>query len=212
MEWIFPSDIRCVHCKLPIPKTNPYSLCKSCFRQIRFRAEEQICTSYEGVMVQLIHAFKYQDKTYLADIFAQIIYQKMKHTGTTADYLMSIPSSQKRFRQRGYNQCELLCDALSKRTDLPHLKLLDRIRDTAPMSGLDPVQRLTEISGVFRLKENLPDLVGKKILLIDDILTTGATLSEAVALTRTIDSGIRIDFMVLSSNNRMIKTEGSLWI
>lgn len=211
MEWIFPSNVKCVHCKLPIPKNNSYSLCKECFEQIRFREEDQLCTFYEGVMVQLIHAFKYQDKTYLADIFAQIMHQKIKHTGTTTDGLMSIPSSQKRFRQRGYNPCELLCDALSKRTGFPHLKLLDRIRDTAPMSGLNPVQRLMEISGVFRLKENLPDLTGKKILLIDDILTTGATISEAVALIRAIDSGIRMDFMVLSSN-RMLKDGGSLWI
>lgn len=211
MEWIFPSKVKCVSCRLPIPRSNTYSLCKGCFEQIRFRGEREICTFYEGPMMRLIHAFKYSDRTYLAKIFAQILYEKYQIVGQEADYLVSVPASKKRLMQRGYNQSELLCEELSVLTGIAHLPIFKRVKETLPLSGLDPLQRAVEISGAFGLKENLPEFRGKKFLLIDDILTTGATISELLLLLRGIGSGVEGDFMVLSSN-KIKKDGGDSWI
>lgn len=199
MEMIFPSNIKCVYCKMPIPKSNTYSLCKSCFEQIYFHRDEHICTLYEGIMVKLLHGFKYSSKTYLADIFAQMILQKMQSIRKTADLLISVPSSAKRLSHRGYNQSILLCESLSWRLGIPHMELFERVKDTAPLASMPPSQRAHELSGAFRLKDKIPEIQGKQIMLIDDILTTGQTIGQLISLIETVKGEIQLDYIVVSS-------------
>lgn len=201
MEIFFPSDIKCIACKIPIPRTNPYALCRDCFSAVKFRKEEErICTYYEEPMVSLIHAFKYREKTHLAKNFAQMLHQKMKYHGIQADLLTSIPSSADRMRRRGYNQSELLCRELSKCTDIPCRSLLERVRETRPLTGLSPLERTLELAGAFVLCEEIPKIRGKKILIIDDILTTGTTLREAAGALYRQTEETEIDFLVLSGD------------
>lgn len=203
MEWIYPSRIKCVSCKVPIPRQNSYCLCKECFDRIHFRPEQEpVCTYYEDLMVSLIHGFKYTGKTYLSTVFAEILHEKMKRLDLAADYLVSIPSSPKRQRKRGYNQSALLCESLSKRVKIPHLPMLERTRETVALNSLDPLRRAVEVAGAFQKKKEIPSLGAKKILLVDDILTTGATIGEAMATLAEGEPDSQIDFLILSGNHR----------
>lgn len=209
MEIFFPSDVKCIACAVPIPRSNSYALCADCFRSIRFRRDdERICTRYEGGIVSLIHAFKYRDKTHLAKPFARMLKQKMDYHGIGADLLTSIPSSRERMRRRGYNQSELLAQCLSDISGIPFCSLLERVKETRPLTGLDPLERALELAEAFKIQEEIPKIRGKKILIIDDILTTGATMREAADVIRRVQSEVEIDFLVLSGGR---KERGGLW-
>ena len=146
------------------------------------------CPYLHPIKPLIIH-FKYHQRTYLRKPLARII---LKFTETyyldlgQFDYLLPIPLHLARFRERGYNQSELLAQIISAKTKIPlNPKVLSRIRNTAHQTLLSEKERWTNIQGAFRITQPL-QVSGKNILLIDDLLTTGATASEAA---RTLKAG-----------------------
>lgn len=143
--------------------------------------------------------FKYKNKRGLAPIFAQIIYEKIEEElselGILENFreplLVPIPLSAKRLRERGYNQSELLCDeilnvgALRNRTDFQMAsKILVKPKETEHQAHIrDRRERLENMRGTFAVTGG-DSLKGRNIILVDDILTTGATLSEARRVLR----------------------------
>ena len=150
--------------------------------------------------------FKYNGKKRLAKIFAETLYGKileeLSELSTMENFnhaiLIPIPLSSKRYRERGYNQAELICKELIKINDIRqglNIKLernvLIKIKNTEHQARIkDRSQRLKNLSGSFAVKnENINLIKGKNIILIDDILTTGATLNEARKILK--NSGAR---------------------
>jgi len=137
---------------------------------------------------------KYKGKKRLANVFAEIIYEKILEElselsvleNFTEPILIPIPLSPKRYRERGFNQTELICRELIKINNLRHgvnMQLANNIlikpKETEHQARIrDRRERLKNIAGSFAVKNN-EKIKGKNIILIDDILTTGATLSEA---------------------------------
>ena len=141
---------------------------------------------------------KYRGKKRLASVFAEIIYDKILEELSDLSVmenfhnaiLIPIPLSPKRYRERGFNQAELICRELIKINNLRHgvdLKLENNIlikpKDTEHQARIkDRRARLKNIIGSFAIKDIVKNknlIKGRNIILIDDILTTGATLSEA---------------------------------
>ena len=105
------------------------------------------------------------------------------------DVIIPIPLSSTRSRERGYNQARLLAKELAKEFSIPLAEnQLRRIRHTDPQSLLDEKQRWTNIKGAFTIRK-LKNLRHKNILLIDDLLTTGATASEAARVLKDAGAG-----------------------
>ncbi len=94
-----------------------------------------------------------------------------------ADYVTAVPVSRKRRRERGYNQSELIARELAARCGVPYLAALEKHRHNAEQSTLNRQQRLENVIGVYRAAHTA-ELQGKSILLVDDIVTTGATLAS----------------------------------
>ena len=136
---------------------------------------------------KLIHAFKYQAKTSLGKRLGRILAEKLREDGILPgfDCLIPVPLHPARKRERGFNQSELLADELSEVTHLPELKqLLKRIRNTKDQTKLTPEQRIENVKGAFALID-YDRIEGKKVILVDDVMTTGATLKEcAKVLTK----------------------------
>ena len=100
------------------------------------------------------------------------------------DVISCVPLSSKRLRKRGYNQAELLAKEISKNLAIPEKQLLKKIKDNPAQSGTDSTkERLSNVSGVYALNDNA-EVSGKTVLLVDDIVTTGATLSECARVLR----------------------------
>ena len=125
---------------------------------------------YPGRAGQAVRKLKYQRATSLADSMAQILAQSVLEEGAEFDIAVPVPIHWFRLAWRGFNQADLLA------SKLPNRRLcLRRVRATRPQAGLTTEERLYNLEGAF---EVIVPVAGKKILLIDDVVTSGKTANE----------------------------------
>jgi ComF family protein len=119
----------------------------------------------------------------LGETLAKHLVKLVKSLSWDVDYIVPVPLGSKRFQERGYNQVMLLARPLAWELDIPiKRQALTRIRETRSQVGLSREQRITNVQNAFAAKKH--DVNGKKILLVDDVVTTGATINAcAKALT-----------------------------
>jgi len=130
--------------------------------------------------------FKFRGKRSYAPSYGRALAMHLRKKGFDKyDVLTYIPVATLRKFRRGYDQVELIAGAVAKELDIPLVPTLQKIRNTPPQSGFKDVsQRRANVLGAYRIKN--PDLVrGKQILLLDDVITTGATASECARVLLT---------------------------
>ncbi len=191
----------CQACGRHLEKNNlTKSLCPICLkRRLHFdRAFSPY--AYEGTIKDLIHKFKYQDKDYLGKMLAKPMVNFIREYHLPIDYLnliIPIPLHPARLREREFNQAHILSELIAEEFNKPlSPNTLTRIRHTKTQTELDTNERFNNIKGSFSLKDK--GIKGKNILLVDDVLTTGATCSEA-ALTLK-NAGANIVFALTLAN------------
>ena len=141
------------------------------------------CAPFHGVVRDALHAIKYQGEQRLAVPLGKAIARRWVRVGVGAEIVTHVPVHKARARQRGYDQAELIARAAAKAIGLPHATLLTRERATIAQFDLDRRRRATNVKGAFAMHRRAPPVVGRWILLVDDVTTTGATLAAcAVAL------------------------------
>lgn len=130
---------------------------------------------FEGGLRRAIHRFKYYGATALADPLAQLLVEYQTENQLPADVIVPVPLHADREAERGYNQAALLAQALGARLELPTVDTaLVRVRATAPQVTLDSLERRSNVTGAFRARQ--ATVAGRRVLLIDDVCTTGATM------------------------------------
>lgn len=218
LEYLYPENISCILCDKPIKKTNTYSLCKDCFKELNFiqsgcvkcgkpivyySLEENdelrcsvcksknyyfdkgiSCIEYNDSSKNLILAFKYNKKTYLARYIAQIIKEKISTESINFDYILFVPIHKKRLKERGFNQSEKIAKYLSELIDVPVLDCIYRKENTRKLYNLSKIERSIELKNAFDVKNNIECLKNKNVLLVDDIFTTGNTVNEISKLLK----------------------------
>jgi ComF family protein len=128
-----------------------------------------------------VHALKYEGVRVLAAPLADLLAQCWQAQGRAVDVIVPVPLHARRVRQRGYNQAEVLARALGPRLALPVLtRALLRHRDTRSQVGLSAQARWENVWGAFGCQSQ--EITSARVLLLDDVFTTGATL-EACAHT-----------------------------
>lgn len=175
----------CVQCSRHLSEPLSRSRCKECrLRKPHFDFAWSACL-YSQPLQGLIHQFKYGQKTYLRHIFGQLIISFLRQYRLDIeqfDWVIPIPLSPTRQRERGYNQAQVLAQDIVKEFNLPlSVDNLVRVRHTKNQAQLCEKERWTNIQHAFKIKQS-QTTAKKSLLLIDDLLTTGATASEA-ALT-----------------------------
>ena len=140
---------------------------------------------YEGAVREAILAFKFKGKLEALDCFGSLMAQTAAETFSGAfDAITWAPVSRKRLRQRGYDQARLLCASLCVDWHVEPQETLRKVRDNPAQSGLeDAAARRANVLGVYEAVKPA-DIAGKRFLLVDDILTTGATLGECVRVLK----------------------------
>lgn len=191
---IYPA--RCSSCREKLEPADANGLiCRPCLRKIipstppfsRERGRERLyfdraisACAYEGVIKEIIHSFKYRHKIKLGNFLAGLMtdFSQEYHLPLTqCDYIIPIPLSLTRLREREFNQARIIAAKVSESLQIPLLNnALTRVRHSRPQAELNREERLNNLKGAFKNKKSLE---GKDILLIDDVLTTGATASEA---------------------------------
>jgi len=134
---------------------------------------------YETDVRRAVQGLKYREKQHYARPLARVMAYAFEHKlQEDVDVITFVPTNRSTLRERGYNQAQLLAEELAQMLDKPCLPMLEKTRETRPMHGLRPEERRANVLGAYRLCCDASQAAGKCILVADDILTTGATLSE----------------------------------
>lgn len=145
---------------------------------------------YEGNVRKSLLRYKFHNARSFAPAYGRMLAMTVLQSHPEGfDLLTWVPVSRRRNWQRGYDQVELIARAAAKELGMVPTPLLKKVRHNQPQSSLsDAAQRRANVLGAYQI---LPgqDLTGKRILLLDDILTTGATAAEAARVLRTAGAG-----------------------
>lgn len=154
-------------------------ICGACSRQPPLFTQGRSAFHYDDGSRRMIIQFKHHDGTYLAPAFADFMHQAAPDLLATTDVLIPIPLHRWRLFRRQYNQAALLVHELKKRTQIPALyNILQRHKSTISQKGLSKQARAENVRDVFVVPvPKRPLLQGKVITLVDDVWTTGATLT-----------------------------------
>lgn len=183
---LFPP--KCVLCKKFLSRQET-DLCHSCrenapvFRRskskIPFVAQWTALWYYKDDVKSSIHKFKFGGRRTHADAYSRLLGMKLQSSPCReADIITWVPVSFPRRWKRGYDQSALLAQALSRELGIPCKRLLRKTRHTPPQSGIHKAaERRANVLGAYRVTSP-KELQGKTVLLIDDVVTTGATASE----------------------------------
>jgi ComF family protein len=145
------------------------------------------CAPFSGSVRSALHAIKYGGEQRLAEPLGAAVARRWARVGVGADLVTHVPVHAERARIRGYDQAELIARAAARHIGLPYAPLLARERATMAQFDLDRGDRAANVAGAFaaRLRRGSVDLAGRWVLLVDDVVTTGATLAAcAEALER----------------------------
>jgi ComF family protein len=180
-EWL------CPRCRAQIEFIQP-PICPRCGRPTRHPHLCAVCRRaplsldgiravayFEGVLREAIHCFKYENLQALASPLGQFLVEYLIHHSLSAEVVVPVPLHPKRLVERGYNQSALLARQLAQQVHLPLVEnSLQRVKETAPQVGLNAQERRENVRHAFRCVDER--LKGRRVLLIDDVCTTGATL------------------------------------
>jgi len=209
---LFPENYQCISCDDELNSDKRYGLCDNCMNVIKFIkdracikcgalviADSKVCSDckkiariidknyssvlYEGKIRKIIHGLKYDNKKYYAKYLGKILYDKFVSLlkEYEPDIIIPVPISQERMRVRGYNQVELLLDEFETHKEIIDCQVMVRVVDTPFQATLRRDDRMENLKGAFKLVDTTK-LLNKKVLVVDDIFTTGATLDESARL------------------------------
>ena len=144
------------------------------------------CSTFSGPARAAVHTLKYDGERRLAEPLGALLAARWRRAGVAADLLVPVPVHPGRLRERGFNQAELLAQVAGRRLGIAVLPALRREQVTEAQHGLGRGARASNVGGAFVADGRLSHhLRGRWVVLVDDVVTTGATLSAcAAALTR----------------------------
>jgi competence protein ComFC len=210
-------NLVCVECWVKIKKNLPpfcyrcgrhleknsltKNICPGCIkRPLHFDRAFSPCL-YEGVLKELIREFKYKNKDYLGPILSKLMIEFIREYNLpmdTIDFIIPIPLHKTRLREREFNQAQILSNYIASEfnKEVMHDNLR-RSRYTKTQTELEENERFLNVKDSFVLNRHR-DIKGKNILLVDDVLTTAATSSEAAYILK--NAGANIVFVLTLAN------------
>lgn len=187
---LFPTKHICLFCKEKNRSIKGY-ICKECYENLEvLNREVQIDSiyinriyyslSYNRFIREMMKNYKYNGKNYLYKPFGEIMLRTIenKKIAEDIDIIIYVPTHKRKEALRGYNQAELLAVYISKNLEKPLLRQnLIKTKWTKEQSHSNKIDRIINLKGSFQIKDP-SEIEGKRILLVDDIITTGVTMDE----------------------------------
>ncbi len=209
LEVLYPSGITCIICDDELPHECKGSICDKCYEKLpkslehvcdkcgesldslanfclnckksskRYFTKARAPFLYDGEIKNLIHNLKYNNKQYIGECLSEFLVDEYKKNNFDVDFVVPIPLNPKRLKQRGYNQALLLCKKFETELNL-NINTTNLIRtvDTPTQTALTKDERKQNLENAFKVVDKKL-FRGKKILVVDDVYTTGATMEEA---------------------------------
>lgn len=200
-KLFFPEGIVCIGCGSEMEIPSEYGICNECsvtkntrFCKIcgrglvgegdycddckydkRYFDEARAPVLYENLSKSLVQKYKIGNKKYLSKYLARFMYDSFSETDWEVDFMTFVPISKANFKARGFNQAELLARDLSEMTKIKVKDIIRKITDKGDSAKMGRKERAANITNTLEVVDKLH---GERILLIDDILTTGYTAEE----------------------------------
>jgi competence protein ComFC len=161
-------------------------ICKSCFKKIEFYNKssklkryniELQCFSaayYSGPIMELVRRLKYKSDFNSGEVMAGYLVELLKNNSLEYDLVTYVPMTRTAFQKRGFNQGRFLASTVGSAFNKPVKQLIKKIRNTKDQIGLDAINRWENLNDCFKIKDKKL-IQNKKVLLVDDVVTTGAT-------------------------------------
>ncbi len=185
-----PLPSRCFLCH---KQSINYQTCKTCYTKTTLKTV-YVYGEYNGINKSLINALKFDCKRHAARPIASSMAQLLPYF-VDSPVIVNVPTAPNHARQRGFDHTQMLAKELAKQTNLNYKKLLVRTNSLRQV-GAKRHQRISQIKDSFRLKGN-SGMVPERIILVDDVVTTGATLSEATRVLK--QAGVKqVDALVFA--------------
>ena len=216
---IFTGKTICDNCESELPK-NDGNICDHCGRKTpmpiaycdycKGRSLKIDCIrsvfEYKEPIDEMVRRFKYYGGKYLAEEFAERMVRICLTSLPTVDLVVCVPSSSSRIKLKGYNQSKVLALEVAKKLELPFTEVLEKTRETESQVGLKQNERRKNLKGSFKVvdREAVKD---KRILVVDDVMTTGATL-ETVA-EKLKNAGASEVYGIVVASVTMVKIRNS---
>lgn len=169
-------DNACMKCGAPLRKETD-EFCPDCRKMNHKFIQGKAVFRYSGPMKNAMYRFKYSNRRCYGKTFSDYALKQygswLKKKGI--EVIIPVPMYEKKKRKRGYNQAEVFAKALSELTGIPvQNEIVRRVRDTSPMKQLNYLERKKNLEKAFKLSES--SVKFKKVLIVDDIYTTGTTI------------------------------------
>jgi ComF family protein len=203
------TEFFCTSCHAPFANAFPLDaqgVCAACREGLRGFDRAASFGFYEGTLRGLIHLYKYKGMKPLARPLAAFL-DRAVPIDQAFDAVVAVPLHWRKRWQRGFNQAELLARHVAKRRRVPLLNALKRKRATAIQASLASAGRRRNVAGAFALRRGQA-VAGKKILLIDDVMTTGATASACASVLKRAGA-LSVSLVTLARVDRRAHLAGS---
>ena len=182
----FQAEYFCVSCKTPFVNAFPLDSegrCALCRAGLRGFDAAYCFGPYEGTLRELIHLYKYRQVQTLARPLAEFLLSALP-LDEHFDAVIPVPLHWRRRWQRGFNQSDLLARAIARRRGIPVVRALGRRKFTKTQAGLSNTERRKNVAAAFRHRRAGKTLTGQRVLLIDDVMTTGSTAAACARVLK----------------------------
>lgn len=191
LDWLFPS--RCAFCRRLIQ--DRAAICPRCRDKLPYTGPaarqtfphvDECCSPlyYVDEVRRSLLRYKFGGASMYAEIYGEILAECIDESHISCDSITWVPLSSQRLRKRGYDQARLLAEATAKKLKIPCVPMLRKTRNNRAQSGTGNAEkRRQNVKNVYAALPDAP-IRGKTVLLVDDIVTTGATLSACAEVLR----------------------------
>ena len=196
------AEFSCRSCRIPFLNSRPLDengRCAMCRNGLNGFDAAYTFGAYEGNLRQLIHLFKYGRIETLGSPLGRLLMRALP-LDQQFDIVAPMPMHWLRRWDRGFNQAETLARYVASRSGIPVKAAAQRLRSTPAQAGLSSAARRRNVTGVFRANPRV-DLKGRRILLVDDVLTTGAT-AGACAMALKLAGAARVTVLTVARADR----------
>ena len=178
-EFRWTNGRTCEKCGKILQENYVHEICFDCRESAHHFEKGYTCVQYGIHERELLLAFKYGEQTFIGEKIAEVMADRLEPENLKTDLIIPVPMFRRKQRKRGYNQADIIAKCLAKKLGLPYsCKLLLRTENTPAMSGLSSTERRLNMENAFCVANCAEEEIrGKKILLVDDIYTTGSTAS-----------------------------------
>lgn len=195
LDILYPKGLVCMSCEEELFDNEREScLCEECAEKMR-KAEGDTfvldgvkalsCFQYEDIARKLVLSYKDSNKPYISEYIAKSIAEKYSENNYNFDGIVFVPSNKKKLRMRGYDAMNFVANHLSEILSIPILSGLKKKEGGRDLTEIDINERENYVKNTFFIDDGI-QLKGKNILLIDDIITTGATLRDCIRALKEV--------------------------